>query len=927
MVESGEFAGYRVERVLGEGGMARVFRAYDPRTDRCVALKVLKGAWREDAALVERFLDEAKKNGPLNHPNIVRVHRIEATPQPFIDMELVDGPTLGDHLRARGGRLPADEAGRIGRDLASALHHAHRLGRVHRDVKPGNVMMADDGRTPKLVDFGIAVIDGPEATRLTQHGEMIGTPRYMAPEQVRGERVDGRTDLFALGSVLYELLAGRPAVEGDSLVTVTNRIVTETPPALRQLAPGTPPALAAAVERLMAKDPAARFADAGEARTALEEAMSQSSRGARGERGSESGGGAALPPPRRAAARWVVPVAALAVIAILGGVGYLLLTPPALPPQPPVVAPDTADTTAGAPVTIPVLANDRSADGQPLRITAAAVAPRGQGTVRVEGDVLVYDPGPASAGPAAGQTATVALTYEASDAAGARGEGQVTVTVRGDPAAPTGTPTANRPPLVQDVEHVMSAADRQAAIPLDQLAGDPDGNALTFSAPSAPRDGPGDVAISGDLLLFTPGAGFADLPRGQERTVTVPVTARDPGGLESRADVRITVTGVAEPAPGQPAPPPASPSPAVANRPPEAGDLNEATAADAPLSVELTTLARDPDGDPLLFSAPPAPVEGVGSVAVDGDLLLFDPGPGFADLPRDQERTVTVPVTARDPAGLEAHANLRVTVTGVGLPPPPEPDLRAAMAKADQLIRSEPCARLEMEANGGEPRVLMAASDSSLEPRVAEVLRQGAAPPPDVRFAALPGGAVACGVFDLINATTTPEPARFVQLQASVDGACDRPDRDRCYSGVERQVLAEGERLVLSVDPPAGTPYVVVDYFMTDGSVAHLYPPHAADDDLVAADRYAAPAPQGRVVVGDSRAGKDDPNEYPVGPPFGHELVVAVAAAAPLFDEGRPFVEPAGDYLPVLERALASPPGGMTPKAAALWLETVADHR
>jgi Domain of unknown function (DUF4384)/Bacterial Ig domain len=413
----------------------------------------------------------------------------------------------------------------------------------------------------------------------------------------------------------------------------------------------------------------------------------------------------------------------------------------------------------------------------------------------------------------------------------------------------------------------------------------------------------------------------------------VPVTARDPGGLEGRADVRITVTGVAEPVPGQPTaspappPPPPPPPPVVANRAPEAGDLNAATAADAPLTVELATLARDPDGDPLLFTAPPGPVEGTGSVEVDGDLLLFDPGPGFADLPRDQERTVTVPVTARDPAGLEAHANLRVTVTGVGLPAPPEPDLRAAVASADQLIRSAPCARLEMEANGGDPRVLLAASDSSLEPRVAEVLRQGAGATPDVRFAALPGGAVACGVFDLINATTIPEPARFVQLQASVDGACDRPDRDGCYGGVERQVLAEGERLVLAVDPPAGMPYLVVDYFMTDGSVAHLYPPHAADEDVVAAGRYATPAPQGRVVVGDSRAGKDDPNEYPVGPPFGHELVVAVAAAAPLFDEGRPFVEPAVGYLSALERALASPPGGATPKAAALWLETMADHR
>ena len=114
--------------------------------------------------------------GPLSHPNIVRVHRVEAQPQPFIDMELVEGPTLGVWLADHGGRMPWQEAVRIACHLASALEHAHRLGRVHRDVKPGNILMADEGRTPKLVDFGIAMIDRPEATRLTRHGEMVGTP-------------------------------------------------------------------------------------------------------------------------------------------------------------------------------------------------------------------------------------------------------------------------------------------------------------------------------------------------------------------------------------------------------------------------------------------------------------------------------------------------------------------------------------------------------------------------------------------------------------------------------------------------------------------------------------------------------------------------------------------------------------------------------
>ena len=268
-----ELAGYRVEQELGEGGMARVYRAYDPRFDRYVALKILKPSERADPALVARFLDEARNAGPLSHPNIVRVHRVEAQPQPFIDMELVEGPTLGVWLAERGGRMPWQEAVRIARDLASALEHAHRLGRVHRDVKPGNILMADEGRMPKLVDFGIAMIDRPEATRLTRHGEMVGTPRYMSPEQVRGEPVDARTDLYSLGAVLYEMLAGAPAVEGDSLVAVTTQIVTAQPKPLRERVPDLPAALQSVVERLMAKDRADRFANAAEARTALEACM------------------------------------------------------------------------------------------------------------------------------------------------------------------------------------------------------------------------------------------------------------------------------------------------------------------------------------------------------------------------------------------------------------------------------------------------------------------------------------------------------------------------------------------------------------------------------------------------------------------------------------------------------------------------------
>ena len=194
----GRFGRYELEALLGEGAMARVFRAYDPRTDKRVALKILKEDWRSDPAVVARFLSEARAAGPLDHPSLVKIHNVEETPSPFIDMELVDGPTLAQVLAAEGRLAPA-EAVRIVGELAEALAMAHRQGRVHRDIKPSNVLLAPPSRRAKLTDFGIAMIDRPDAIELTRQGEMLGTPRYMAPEQIRGEHTSPRTDLWALG--------------------------------------------------------------------------------------------------------------------------------------------------------------------------------------------------------------------------------------------------------------------------------------------------------------------------------------------------------------------------------------------------------------------------------------------------------------------------------------------------------------------------------------------------------------------------------------------------------------------------------------------------------------------------------------------------------------------------------------------------------
>ena len=271
MSAEGSFGRYRIEVLLGEGAMARVYKAYDERHDRSVALKILKEAWRGDRDVLDRFFREARAAGALNHPNIVIIYNVESEPEPFIDMELVEGLSLAQLLKERN-RLPPAQTVAIAKALAAALDYAHNRGRVHRDVKPSNVLLASDLVTPKLTDFGIAVIDQPEAAQLTQHGQMLGTPRYMSPEQIRGEPADARSDLFSLGATLYEMLTGQYAFLGESLVALSSQITQNQPVPVRRLAPDTPPQVAAAVAKLLEKDPARRFQSGRELIAALEAA-------------------------------------------------------------------------------------------------------------------------------------------------------------------------------------------------------------------------------------------------------------------------------------------------------------------------------------------------------------------------------------------------------------------------------------------------------------------------------------------------------------------------------------------------------------------------------------------------------------------------------------------------------------------------------
>src|ERR1700689_5147417 len=259
---------YEIVAPIGAGGMGEVYRARDTRLDRTVAIKVLPQHLADTPEARQRFEREARAVSALNHPNICTLHDVGSQDgTEYIVMECLEGETLAARLEK--GALPVDQALKIGFEVADALDKAHRAGIIHRDLKPGNIMLTKSGA--KLLDFGLAKAALPLAggatlsvlatrtTPVTQQGLIVGTFQYMSPEQVEAKELDARSDIFSFGSVLYEMLTGKPAFQGRSQLSVASAILEKDPEPIGALQPMTPPALDRTGRKCLEKDPDNRW--------------------------------------------------------------------------------------------------------------------------------------------------------------------------------------------------------------------------------------------------------------------------------------------------------------------------------------------------------------------------------------------------------------------------------------------------------------------------------------------------------------------------------------------------------------------------------------------------------------------------------------------------------------------------------------------
>jgi serine/threonine-protein kinase len=325
--EKKQLGRYTILYELGQGAMGTVYRGHDPQIDREVALKTISLhmlGGEDEKEFRERFFREARAAGKLSHPGIVTIHDAgedEATRTPYLVMEFVAGMTL--EVLGESGALPREKALELTKQIAEALDYAHARGIVHRDIKPANIIVDAEGRA-KITDFGIAKL---ATSKFTQTGMVLGTPAFMSPEQLTAQPVDGRSDIFSLGTIFYWLLTGKRPFGGDTLAALSYSVVHAEPPPVTQVAPGLPADIEHVVKRALAKDPAQRYATGKEFANDLDDLVH-----GRPPRSRAGAVAAAVPAPLAATIalpapaaekrrRWIVPVALVALLLIGLGLG------------------------------------------------------------------------------------------------------------------------------------------------------------------------------------------------------------------------------------------------------------------------------------------------------------------------------------------------------------------------------------------------------------------------------------------------------------------------------------------------------------------------------------------------------------------------------------------------------------------------------
>jgi hypothetical protein len=350
----GRLGHYEVLEVVGRGGMGVVVRAFDEKLHRVVAIKALAPQLAISGASRQRFVREARATAAVTHDNVIGIHAVEdAGPVPYLVMQFVHGCTLQEKLD-RAGPLPVQEILRLGIGIADGLAAAHRHGLVHRDIKPANVLLENGVERVKITDFGLArAVDDASVTR---SGVIAGTPAYMSPEQASGERVDPRSDLFSLGSVLYALCTGHPPFRAETAMAVLRRVCDDPPRPIREINPELPEWLAAVVAKLHAKDPGQRFATAAEVAALLSRRLTQLQTGAEV---SDPGSPVVWPAgPRPRPGKWLLTAGRLsAAVAVLGVVLAGWLTRgwwlPAPPPPPAAALPELVGVLRDGPFRLP----------------------------------------------------------------------------------------------------------------------------------------------------------------------------------------------------------------------------------------------------------------------------------------------------------------------------------------------------------------------------------------------------------------------------------------------------------------------------------------------------------------------------------------------------------------------------------------------